>query len=251
MYDKIKQIFSPNNPSNALQNGFDGDMMLPFVNQRVMSVGKEMKTRKPNKDTPTKEKKESLNVVSSKVTLEEKTAALDSLLARIGSDQGVDMGTNTTPLEQSMMNSLQAIEKEKESVLKNMETEDNSVKPLVEEPAKQPLQQPQMKVHTLQIGTQSLEDTMTELNMPKSFLKAGQIKKYQMRSRKVQSPEDNLDGCYLSHLLQPNLQTNREIFKNKNIEIRKNVLRRRELPRRDSEENLSFWTSNTKRKFNE
>lgn len=32
MYDKIKQIFSPSNPSNQLQNGFDGDMMLPFVN---------------------------------------------------------------------------------------------------------------------------------------------------------------------------------------------------------------------------
>ena len=46
-----------------------------------------------------------------------------------------------------------------------------------------------------------MEETMTELNMPKSFLKAGQIKKYQMRSRMVQSSEDNLDGCYLSHLL--------------------------------------------------
>ena len=29
------------------------------------------------------------------------------------------------------------------------------------------------------------------------------------------------------------------------------MLRRRELPRRDSEENLSFWTTSTKRKFNE
>ena len=47
------------------------------------------------------------------------------------------------------------------------------------------------------------------------------------------------------------MATNREIFKNKNLEIRRNVLRRRELPRRDSEENLSFWTSSTKRKFNE
>ena len=101
MYDKIKQIFSPNNPSNQLQNGFDGDMMLPFVNQRIVSVSKELKpARKPSKETPAREKKDPpLNVVSSKVTLEEKPATLDSLLARVGPDHVVDMGTNTTPLE--------------------------------------------------------------------------------------------------------------------------------------------------------
>ena len=75
--------------------------MLPFVNKRIVSVGKELKVaRRPSIEAPAKEKKAPpLNVVSSKVTLEEKPTALDSLLARVGPDHVVDMGTNTTPLE--------------------------------------------------------------------------------------------------------------------------------------------------------
>ena len=45
-----------------------------------------------------------LNVVSSKVTLEEKATALDNFLARVASDHVVDMGTNTTPLDQPVLN---------------------------------------------------------------------------------------------------------------------------------------------------
>ena len=100
MYDKIKQIFSSQNPSNSPQNGFDGDMMLPFVNQRIAaSVGKGLSLKSSANEKP--ERENLLNVVSSKVTLEDKNAAaLDNLLASQVSDKdAVDMGTNTTPIE--------------------------------------------------------------------------------------------------------------------------------------------------------
>lgn len=35
---------------------------------------------------------------------------------------------------------------------------------------------------------------------------------------------------------------------NKNVEERKNMLQRKSKPRRDSVENISFWTRNAKRK---
>lgn len=45
MYDKISQIFSPMNPSHLPNQGYQGDMMLPFVNQKIVSVSKELKAR--------------------------------------------------------------------------------------------------------------------------------------------------------------------------------------------------------------
>lgn len=38
MYNRIQQIFSPQNPSHLPNEGFQGDMMLPFVNQKLPSV---------------------------------------------------------------------------------------------------------------------------------------------------------------------------------------------------------------------
>ena len=43
------------------------------------------------------------------------------------------------------------------------------------------------KFEALQMSATTVEGAMTDLSMPRSFLKAGQIKKYQMRSRKVHS----------------------------------------------------------------
>ena len=63
-------------------------------------MSKELKARKSAKDVQPEKQEHLLNVVSSKVTLEEKTTALDNLLARVASDHVVDMGTNTTPLDQ-------------------------------------------------------------------------------------------------------------------------------------------------------
>ena len=63
-------------------------------------MSKELKARKSAKDVVPEKQEHLLNVVSSKVTLEEKTTALDNLLARVASDHVVDMGTNTTPLDQ-------------------------------------------------------------------------------------------------------------------------------------------------------
>ena len=83
------------------------------------------------------------------------------------------------------------------------------------------------------------------LSATQSFVKTGTIKKYQTKSRQL--PQE-IDGSHFQDLLSPNLGTNREIFKNKNLQIRKNVLKRRNVPRRDSEENISFWTKNIKDK---
>ena len=63
-------------------------------------MSKELKARKSAKDVVPEKQEHLLNVVSSKVTLEEKTTALDNLLARVASDHVVDMGTNTTHLDQ-------------------------------------------------------------------------------------------------------------------------------------------------------
>ena len=63
--------------------------------------------------------------------------------------------------------------------------------------------------------------------------------------------DNTLNGAFLSNILQPNLGTDPGVFKNKNVEVRKQVLKRKELPRRDSEENLSFWTRTVVRKFTE
>ena len=85
--------------------------------------------------------------------------------------------------------------------------------------------------------------------MPKSFLQANKIKKYQLRN--MSNPSKKLSGHYFQNLLQGNLGADPRVFKNKNSEVRKTKLHRKEMPRRDSEENLSFWTKNIKRKFNE
>ena len=61
--------------------------------------------------------------------------------------------------------------------------------------------------------------------------------------------QDELDGAYLSNLLHPNLQGDKAAFKNKNVELRKQILKRTDMPRRDSEENLSFWTRSKQRKM--
>ena len=77
----------------------------------------------------------------------------------------------------------------------------------------------------------------------------GQVKKYQIKSFAL--PNEQLDGVHMQNLLQPNLATDPAVFKNKNLKERRDLLRRRHLPRRDSVENLSFWTKDVKRKFNE
>jgi len=62
-------------------------------------------------------------------------------------------------------------------------------------------------------------------------------------------PDERISGHFFSNLLHQNLTTDPRVFKNKKTEERRNALRLRELPRRDSEENLSFWTKNVKKKF--
>ena len=64
-------------------------------------------------------------------------------------------------------------EPEKDSVMKISKTEDITEKPPIDEPAMLQPQPEQTTGQTFQMGTQSLEEAMTELNMPKSFLKAG------------------------------------------------------------------------------
>ena len=49
--------------------------------------------------------------------------------------------------------------------------------------------------------------------------------------------------------MSPNLGANPKVFCNKNLEDRKNLLKRATVPRRDSLENLSFWTRDVKKKF--
>lgn len=100
---------------------------------------------------------------------------------------------------------------------------------------------------------------MVDSSLPKSFLQAGQIKKYQIRSRHQSvnaattsttgERREKLDGIFFADLLQPNLTTNRQVFRNKNLDLRKNLLKRKNIPRRDSEENLSFWTTQNKKRM--
>jgi len=64
--------------------------------------------------------------------------------------------------------------------------------------------------------------------------------------------QTDIDGRFFQKLLRPQIHTDRGLFINKNIGVRKKLLQRRSLPRRDSIENLSFWTaSDTKRFINQ
>ena len=68
----------------------------------------------------------------------------------------------------------------------------------------------------------------------------------------MSNPSKKLSGHYFQNLLQGNLGADPRVFKNKNSDVRRNkVQQRREILRRDSEENLSFWTKNVKRRFQE
>ena len=64
-------------------------------------------------------------------------------------------------------------EQEKDSVMKISKTEHITGKPPIDEPAMLQPQPEETTGQTFPMGAQSLEETMTELNMPKSFLKAG------------------------------------------------------------------------------
>ena len=61
--------------------------------------------------------------------------------------------------------------------------------------------------------------------------------------------QTDIDGRFFKKLLCPNIHTDPELFVNKNARIRKEMLNRKTIPRRDSLENLSFWTVSDTKKF--
>ena len=53
----------------------------------------------------------------------------------------------------------------------------------------------------------------------------------------------------MKKLLRPNIHTDRDLFFNRNAKMRKEVLTQKTILRRDSLENLSFWTQSDTKKL--
>ena len=76
-----------------------------------------------------------------------------------------------------------------------------------------------------------------------------EIDSYHFQNPCINLVQENIEGRFMKKLLRPNIHTDRELFFNRNAKERKDHLTQKTILRRDSLENMSFWTQSDTRKL--